>query len=35
MNVLNYYVMCSHIQVMIGQQAYLTRQVVLFDVYLF
>ena len=26
MNVLNYYVMCSHIQVLIGQQAYLTRQ---------
>ena len=27
-------IMCSHIQVLIGQQAYLTRQIVLFDVYL-
>ena len=35
MNALNYYVTCSHIQVLIGQQAYLTRQIVLFDVYLF
>jgi hypothetical protein len=31
MNVLNYYVTCSHIQVVIGEQAYLTRQIVLFD----
>lgn len=35
MNVLNYYVTWSHIQVLIGQEAYLTRQIVLFDVYLF
>ena len=31
MNALNYYVTCSHIQVLIGQQAYFTRQIVLFD----
>ena len=31
MNALNYYVTCSHIQVLIGQQAYLTHQIVLFD----
>jgi hypothetical protein len=31
MNAFNYYVMHSHIQVLIGQQAYLTRQIVLFD----
>ena len=31
MNVLNYYVTCRHIQVLIGQQAYLTRQIVFFD----
>ena len=31
MNVLNYYVTCSHIQVLIGQQAYLTHQIVLFE----
>ena len=30
MNVLNYYVTCSHIRVLIGQQAYLTRQIVFF-----
>jgi hypothetical protein len=35
MNALNYYVTCSHIQVLIGQQAYLTRQIVLFDMNLF
>jgi hypothetical protein len=35
MNALNYNVTCSHMQVLIGQQAYLTRQIVLFDVYLF
>ena len=31
MNALNYYVMCSHIQVLNGQQAYLASQIVLFD----
>ena len=31
MNALNYYVTSSHIQVLIGEQAYLTRQIVLFD----
>ena len=30
MNALNYYVTCSHMQVLIGQQAYLTRQIVVF-----
>ena len=35
MDVLNYYVKCSHIQVLIGQQAYLMRQIVIFDLYIF
>jgi hypothetical protein len=33
MNELNYYVTCSHIQVLIGQQAYLTRQIVLNSIF--
>lgn len=33
MNVFNYYVTCSHIQVLIGQQAYLARQIVLNNIF--
>jgi hypothetical protein len=33
MNTLNYYVTCSHIHVLIGQQSYLTRQLVLNSIF--
>ena len=33
MNAFKYYVTCSHIQVLFCQQAYLTRQIVLFGIF--